>query len=147
MSTSHSPLYESTLKSVPLLGRGKVRDNYAVGTDKLLIVTTARLSAFDVIMGEPIANKGRVLTAMTVFWCREMSDVAAGTLLADDPREIEGALGDARFPPEWAGRAVLVRRADMLPIECIVRGYLAGQAHQVASEAGQGVTAAEHHVH
>ena len=73
---------------------------------------------------------------MTVFWCEEMSDVVPGTLLADDPQEIEADLGDARFPPEWAGRAVLVRRAEMLPIECIVRGYLAGQAHEEYEKSG-----------
>jgi phosphoribosylaminoimidazole-succinocarboxamide synthase len=121
---------------LPKVLSGKVRELYDAGEDRLLMVASDRVSAFDVIMAEPIAEKGRVLTAMTVFWCREMSDVVPGTLLADDPREIEGALGDARFPPEWAGRAVLVRRADMLPIECIVRGYLAGQAYQEYEKSG-----------
>jgi phosphoribosylaminoimidazole-succinocarboxamide synthase len=115
---------------------GKVRELYDAGEDRLLIVASDRVSAFDVIMAEPIPDKGRVLTAMTVFWCAEMSDVVPGTLLADDPREIEEALGDARFPPEWAGRAVLVRRAEMLPLECIVRGYLAGQAHEEYEKSG-----------
>ena len=73
MSNPNSTLYESTLKSLPLLGRGKVRDNYAVGQDKLLIVTTDRLSAFDVIMGEPIPNKGRVLNQMADFWFARLS--------------------------------------------------------------------------
>jgi phosphoribosylaminoimidazole-succinocarboxamide synthase len=121
---------------LPQVLSGKVRELYDAGEDRLLMVASDRVSAFDVIMAEPIRNKGRVLTAMTVFWCNEMSDVVPGTLLAADPLEIEGALGDARFPPEWAGRAVLVRRADMLPIECIVRGYLAGQAHQEYEKSG-----------
>jgi len=121
---------------LPQVLSGKVRELYDAGEDRLLMVASDRVSAFDVIMDEPIPNKGRVLTAMTVFWSREMSDVVPGTLLADDPREIEGALGDARFPPEWAGRAVLVRRADMLPLECIVRGYLAGQAHEEYEKSG-----------
>jgi phosphoribosylaminoimidazole-succinocarboxamide synthase len=121
---------------LPQVLAGKVRELYDAGEDRLLIVASDRVSAFDVIMAEPIPNKGRVLTAMTVFWCREMSDVVPGTLLADDPREIEGTLGDARFLPEWAGRAVLVRRADMLPLECIVRGYLAGQAHEEYEKSG-----------
>jgi phosphoribosylaminoimidazole-succinocarboxamide synthase len=73
---------------------------------------------------------------MTAFWSGEMSDVVPGTLLAADPEDIEADLGDATFPPEWAGRAVLVRRADMLPLECIVRGYLAGQAHQEYEKQG-----------
>jgi phosphoribosylaminoimidazole-succinocarboxamide synthase len=121
---------------LPQVLSGKVRELYDAGEDRLLMVASDRVSAFDVIMGEPIPHKGRVLTAMTVFWCNEMADVVPGTLLAADPIEIEGALGDARFPPEWAGRAVLVRRADMLPVECIVRGYLAGQAHEEYEKSG-----------
>jgi phosphoribosylaminoimidazole-succinocarboxamide synthase len=121
---------------LPKVLSGKVRELYDAGEDRLLMVASDRVSAFDVIMAEPIPHKGRVLTAMTVFWSREMSDVVPGTLLAEDPTEIEAALGDARFPPEWAGRSVLVRRADMLQLECIVRGYLAGQAHQEYEKSG-----------
>jgi phosphoribosylaminoimidazole-succinocarboxamide synthase len=121
---------------LPKVLSGKVRELYDAGEDRLLMVASDRVSAFDVIMAEPIRHKGRVLTAMTVFWCREMSDIVPGTLLAADPEEIEDALGDARFPPEWAGQAVLVKRADMLPLECIVRGYLAGQAHQEYEKSG-----------
>jgi phosphoribosylaminoimidazole-succinocarboxamide synthase len=120
----------------PQVLSGKVRELYDAGDDRLLMVASDRVSAFDVIMAEPIRNKGRVLTAMTAFWCNEMSDVVPGTLLASDPLEIEGAIGDVRFPPEWAGRAVLVRRADMLSIECIVRGYLAGQAYTEYEKSG-----------
>lgn len=102
---------------------GKVRDIYAVGDDQLLMVTSDRISAFDVILAEPIPDKGRVLTAMTVHWLDALSDLAPSHLVSVDP---------ARFPagaqeiPGVAGRGMLVRKAEMLPIECIVRGYLAG---------------------
>jgi phosphoribosylaminoimidazole-succinocarboxamide synthase len=115
--------------ALPQVLSGKVRELYDAGDDRILMVASDRVSAFDVIMAEPIRHKGRVLTAMTVFWSEEMSDVVPGTLLATDPREIEAALPGVTLPPEWAGRAVLVRRAEMLQLECIVRGYLAGQAH------------------
>ncbi len=121
---------------LPQVLAGKVRELYDAGEDRLLMVASDRVSAFDVIMAEPIPNKGRVLTAMTVFWCREMSDVVPGTLFADDPRENEGAIGAARFPPEWAGPADLVRRADMVPLECIVRGDQAGQALEAYEKSG-----------
>jgi phosphoribosylaminoimidazole-succinocarboxamide synthase len=114
---------------------GKVRELYDAGEGRLLMVASDRVSAFDVIMTEPIPQKGRVLTAMTCFWFEEMSDVVPGTLLAADPTEIERALGGA-LPPGWAGRAVLMRGAEMLPLECIVRGYLAGQAFEEYERAG-----------
>ena len=100
------------------------------------MVASDRVSAFDVIMAEPIPDKGRVLTAMTCFWCEEMADVVPGTLLAVDPAAIAEALGGQALPADWAGRAVLVRRAEMLQIECIVRGYLAGQAWEEYDRAG-----------
>ncbi|HXY27303.1 MAG TPA: phosphoribosylaminoimidazolesuccinocarboxamide synthase, partial [Acidimicrobiales bacterium] len=102
----------------------------------LLMVASDRVSAFDVIMAEPIPEKGRVLTAMTCFWCEEMADVVPGTLIAADPAEIERRLGGLPVPPGWAGRAVLVQRAEMLGLECIVRGYLAGQAYEEYARAG-----------
>ena len=122
--------------SLPRLHSGKVRELYDAGEDRLLMVASDRVSAFDVIMAEPIPDKGRVLTAMTVFWCEEMADVAPGSLLAADPAEIEAALPGQALPPEWAGRALLVRRAEMLQLECIVRGYLAGQAHEEYERSG-----------
>jgi phosphoribosylaminoimidazole-succinocarboxamide synthase len=120
---------------LPQVHSGKVRELYDAGQDRLLMVASDRVSAFDVIMTEPIPQKGRVLTAMTCFWFEEMSDLVPGTLLAEDPTEIEGALGGA-LPPGWAGRAVLMRKAEMLPLECIVRGYLAGQAFEEYERAG-----------
>jgi phosphoribosylaminoimidazole-succinocarboxamide synthase len=121
---------------LPRVHSGKVRELYDAGQDRLLMVASDRVSAFDVIMAEPIPDKGRVLTAMTCFWCDEMADVVPGTLLAVDPVEISAALDGMPLPPEWAGRAVLVRRAEMLPLECIVRGYLAGQAWEEYEKSG-----------
>src|SRR5580658_6467104 len=109
---------------LPQVLSGKVRELYDAGDDRLLMVASDRVSAFDVIMAEPIRHKGRVLTAMTCFWSDEMSDVVPGTLLAVDPGDIAAALPGVEVPAEWAGRAVLVRRAEMLQLECIVRGYL-----------------------
>ncbi len=122
MSTQHSPLYESTLKSVPLLGRGKVRDNYAVGADKLLIVTTDRLSAFDVIMGEPIPNKGRVLNQMADFWFGKLSHIVPNHNTGIDPATVVSA----EEADQVAGRAVVVKRLEPILVEAVVRGYLAG---------------------
>ncbi len=116
-------LFESEISSLPLINRGKVRDIYAVGDDHLLIVASDRLSAFDVILPTPIPDKGAVLTAVSNFWFSRTRDIVAnhlaGLSLADvlpDPAE--------RAPLE--GRAVVVRRLAPLPIEAIVRGYLAG---------------------
>jgi len=122
--------------ALPRVHSGKVRELYDAGEGRLLMVASDRVSAFDVIMAEPIPEKGRVLTAMTCFWCEEMADAVPGTLLAADPVEIERRLGGLPVPPEWAGRAVLVRRAEMLQLECIVRGYLAGQAYEEYTRAG-----------
>ena len=120
---------------LPRVHSGKVRELYDAGEGRLLMVASDRVSAFDVIMAEPIADKGRVLTAMTSFWCEEMADVVPGSIVAVDPAEIEEALG-AALPGGWAGRAQLVRRAEMLQLECIVRGYLAGQAYEEYERAG-----------
>lgn len=109
------------------LYRGKVRDIYDVGEDRLLLVTSDRISAFDVVFAEPIPEKGRVLTAMTCYWFETLGDIAQGSLLSADPREIASAVPEVRAL-DLAGRSMLVRRAEMLPLECIVRGYLAGQA-------------------
>ncbi len=99
-----------------LVHSGKVRDVYDAGDDLLLMVTSDRLSAFDVVLAEPIPDKGRVLTALTAFWLDRLTDIAPSHLVRI---EDEG---------EHAGRAMLVKRAQMLPIECIVRGYLSGSA-------------------
>jgi phosphoribosylaminoimidazole-succinocarboxamide synthase len=115
---------------------GKVRELYDAGAGRLLMVASDRVSAFDVIMAEPIVDKGRVLTAMTSFWCDEMADVVPGSQITADPIAIAQALGGIELPADWAGRAVLVRQAEMLHLECIVRGYLAGQAYEEYARSG-----------
>jgi phosphoribosylaminoimidazole-succinocarboxamide synthase len=109
---------------LPHLYSGKVRDIYDAGDNRLLMVTSDRISAFDVVMNEPIADKGRVLTAMTAFWLEHLRDVAGSHListeLADLPEEAR--------KPEWEGRVMLCHKADMIPVECIVRGYITGSA-------------------
>ncbi len=121
---------------LPRVHSGKVRELYDAGAGRLLMVASDRVSAFDVIMAEPIADKGRVLTAMTTFWCDEMADVAPGTQITADPAAMTDALGGVALPADWAGRAVLVQRAEMLALECIVRGYLAGSAYAEYARAG-----------
>src|ERR1700685_411778 len=112
---------------LPRVASGQARELYDAGDGRLLMVASDRVSAFDVIMAEPITDKGRVLTAMTTFWCDEMADVVPGSQIAAAPAATADALGGVALPADWAGRAVLVRAAEMLHLECIVRGYLAGQ--------------------
>lgn len=112
---------------------GKVRDIFAVGDDQLLMVTSDRISAFDVILAEPIPHKGRVLTAMTVHWLESLADLAPSHLVTVDPARLPY---EARSLEDVAGRAMLVRRAEMLPIECIVRGYLAGSGWKEYQSSG-----------
>ncbi len=115
---------------LPLVSSGKVRELYDAGEGRLLMVASDRVSAFDVVFAEPVPEKGRVLTAMTAFWCQETADLAPGTVLAADPAAIAEAVPALAGVPGLAGRSLLVRRAEMLHLECIVRGYLAGQAWQ-----------------
>jgi phosphoribosylaminoimidazole-succinocarboxamide synthase len=107
------------------LHSGKVRDIYDVGDGTLLLVASDRISAFDVVMADPIPDKGRVLTAMTAFWLEHLSDIAPNHLVTVDPAEMPAGAADI---PDAAGRAMLVRKAEMVPIECVVRGYLSGSA-------------------
>ncbi|MBI5784439.1 MAG: phosphoribosylaminoimidazolesuccinocarboxamide synthase [Rhodocyclales bacterium] len=116
------PLYEASIKSLPLLGRGKVRDNYAVGDDKMLIVTSDRLSAFDVILPDPIPGKGEVLTAVANFWFGKLAGIIPNQLTGIDPESVVAA--DER--EQVRGRAIVVKRLKPLPIEAVVRGYLIG---------------------
>ena len=116
-------LYESSLKSLPLLARGKVRDIYAVGEDHLLIVTTDRLSAFDVVLPDPIPGKGAVLTAVSNFWFGRTAGLVPNHL-ADT--SLEAAVPDPAERAQIEGRAVVVRKLRALPVEAIVRGYLIG---------------------
>jgi phosphoribosylaminoimidazole-succinocarboxamide synthase len=111
---------------LPHLYSGKVRDIYAVGDDQLLMVTSDRLSAFDVVLDEPIKHKGRVLTAISAFWFEALADVVAGHLVSTDVADLPTEVVAA--DPDLVGRIILCRKAEMLPIECIVRGYLSGSA-------------------
>ncbi len=123
MPIATPPLFESTIKSLPLLGRGKVRDIYAVGADKLLIVTTDRLSAFDVILPDPIPGKGAVLTAVANFWFGKLAHVVPNQLTGIDP---ETVVSGEEEQVQVRGRALVVRRLKPLPIEAVARGYLIG---------------------
>ena len=110
--------------ALPHLSSGKVRDIYDAGDGRLLLVTSDRISAFDVIMAEPIPDKVRVLTAMSAFWFELFADLVPGHLISTDLDDMP----EAARRPELAGRVMLCRRAEMLPIECIVRGYITGSA-------------------
>jgi phosphoribosylaminoimidazole-succinocarboxamide synthase len=116
------PLLESRLQSLPLVYRGKVRDTYALGEDRLLIITSDRISAFDVIMREPIPGKGQVLNAMSNYWFARLADAGPNHLTGIDPVSVV----PARERSQVEGRAVVARRLRPLPIEAVVRGYLAG---------------------
>jgi phosphoribosylaminoimidazole-succinocarboxamide synthase len=107
---------------------GKVRDLYTVDDERLLLVASDRLSAFDVILPTPIADKGRILTGLSRFWFRETADIVANHLLSTDPADLPTSLtgGDPAVLADLRGRMMLGRRAEVLPVECVVRGYLSG---------------------
>jgi phosphoribosylaminoimidazole-succinocarboxamide synthase len=115
---------------------GKVRELYAIGKDEILMVASDRISAFDVILAEPIPAKGRVLTAMTVHWLQLLKDIAPSHFITADPSKLPSTVALEKQETEIAGRAMLVRRAEMLPLECIVRGYLAGSAWKEYERSG-----------
>jgi phosphoribosylaminoimidazole-succinocarboxamide synthase len=120
---NQDPMFESRLSGLPLVHRGKVRDNYAIGDDRLLIVATDRLSAFDVVLPDPIPGKGRVLTAISNFWFARTRHIVANHLTGEPPSRY---VTDADECATLEGRAVVVRRLKPLPIEAVVRGYLIG---------------------
>jgi phosphoribosylaminoimidazole-succinocarboxamide synthase len=115
-------LYQSTIHSLPLLGRGKVRDNYAVGEDKILIVTTDRLSAFDVVMNEPIPAKGKVLNQMSDFWFDKLSAIVPNHLTGIAPESVV----KSEEADQVRGRAVVAKKLKPILVEAVVRGYLIG---------------------
>ena len=118
-----APLFESSIKSLPRLARGKVRDIYAVGADKMLIVTSDRLSAFDVVLPDPIPDKGRVLNEMANFWFGRLGHIVPNQLTGIDPQTVvQGEDEKAQV----RGRAIVVKKLKPLPIEAVVRGYLIG---------------------
>ena len=106
-----------------LHGQGKVRDIYDVGGERVLLVATDRISAFDVVLPDPIPDKGRVLTGLTLFWLDRTTDVVPNHLASADRRDFPEPF---RSEPALAGRAMLARRAEVIPVECVVRGYLTG---------------------
>ena len=122
MSAQPETVYQSSLHSLPLLGRGKVRDNYAVGDDRLLIVTTDRLSAFDVVLAEPIPDKGKVLNQMALFWFERLADIVPNHLTGMAPESVVAAdeLAQVR------GRSMVVKRLRPILVEAVVRGYVIG---------------------
>ena len=123
MTTVPAPtLHTSSIASLHLLARGKVRDNYTVGTDRLLMVASDRVSAFDVILGEPIPGKGALLTQMALFWFDRLGHICPNHLTGEAP---ESAVTAAEIP-QVAGRSMLVKRLKPIPVEAVVRGYLAG---------------------
>ena len=126
-------LYQSNIQSLPLIHRGKVRDIYAVGDDHLLIVTTDRLSAFDVVLPDPIPGKGIILTETSNFWFNYMHDIVPNQI-ADI--SLEQALPDEQERAQVTGRAIIVKKLKALPVEAIVRGYLIGSGWKDYQQTG-----------
>jgi phosphoribosylaminoimidazole-succinocarboxamide synthase len=126
MTTAETALHTSNITSLPLLARGKVRDNYAVGDDRILMVASDRISAFDVIMGQPIPGKGELLTQMALFWFDKLGpkglNICPIHLTGDAPESVV----TAAEIPQVAGRSMLVKRLKPILVEAVVRGYLAG---------------------
>ncbi|MGB5510451.1 MAG: phosphoribosylaminoimidazolesuccinocarboxamide synthase [Woeseiaceae bacterium] len=116
-------LFESSIPELPLLGRGKVRDIYGVDDDHLLIVTTDRLSAYDVVMPDPVPGKGEILTRISLFWFRMMADII-DTQLTD--LRVDDVITDPELREQLSSRSLVVKRLQPLPIEAVVRGYLIG---------------------
>jgi phosphoribosylaminoimidazole-succinocarboxamide synthase len=126
-------LYESQIKTLPRIGRGKVRDIYAVGEDKMLIVASDRLSAFDVVLPDPIPDKGRVLNEMANFWFARLGHIVPNQLTGIDPESVVSENEKAQV----RGRSVVVRKLKPLPIEAVVRGYLIGSGWKDYQKSGK----------
>ena len=127
-------LFESGIASLPRIGRGKVRDIYAVGDDKMLIVVSDRLSSFDVVLPDPIPDKGAVLTQMSNFWFEKLAHVVPNHLTGIDP---ESMVRDATEKAQVRGRSVVVKKMKALPIEAVVRGYLIGSGWKDYQKSGK----------
>jgi phosphoribosylaminoimidazole-succinocarboxamide synthase len=126
-------LFESTITSLKRIGKGKVRDIYAVGDDKMLIVTSDRLSAFDVVLPDPIPDKGRVLNEMANFWFAKLGHIVPNQLTGIDPVSVV----QKNEIPQVAGRAVVVKKLKPLPIEAVVRGYIIGSGWKDYQKTGK----------
>jgi phosphoribosylaminoimidazole-succinocarboxamide synthase len=126
-------LYESQIRTLPRIGRGKVRDIYAVGADKMLIVTSDRLSAFDVVLSDPIPDKGRVLNEMANFWFERLGHIVPNQLTGIDPESVVADDEKAQV----RGRSVVVKKLKPLPIEAVVRGYIIGSGWKDYQKTGK----------
>jgi phosphoribosylaminoimidazole-succinocarboxamide synthase len=126
-------LFDSDIKSLARIGRGKVRDIYAVGDDKMMIVVTDRLSAFDVVLPDPIPDKGRVLTELANFWFAKLGHVVPNHLTGIDPESVVKAPGEKE---QVRGRAIVVKKLKPLPVEAVVRGYLIGSGWKDYQQSG-----------
>ncbi len=133
MSSMSSGLMETTVKGVPLVSRGKVRDIYDLG-EQLLFVATDRVSAFDVVFNQPIPDKGKVLTGLSAFWFDYTRDIVPNHFLSADVSDLPDEL--AQYGDELEGRFMMVRKGRVVPVECIVRGYLAGSGWAQYQESG-----------
>lgn len=137
MTTTPTALHTTNITSLPLLARGKVRDNYAVGDDRILMVASDRISAFDVIMGQPIPGKGALLTQMALFWFDKLGpkglNICPIHLTGDAPESVV----TAAEAPQVKGRAMLVKRLQPILVEAVVRGYLAGSGWKEYQDNGQ----------
>jgi phosphoribosylaminoimidazole-succinocarboxamide synthase len=132
---SVAPVVETTLADLQLLRRGKVRDVYAVDEDRLLIVATDRISAFDSVSPTPIARKGEVLTALSNFWFEKLGHIVPNHLIITNIDEMPSVV--RAHANELRGRSMLVRRTEVFPVECVVRGYLSGSGWKDYQRTGQ----------
>jgi phosphoribosylaminoimidazole-succinocarboxamide synthase len=126
-------LFESQIKTLPRIGKGKVRDIYAVGEDKMLIVVSDRLSAFDVVLSDPIPDKGRVLNEMANFWFERLAHIVPNQLTGIDPESVVAP----QERPQVHGRSVVVKKLKPLPIEAVVRGYIIGSGWKDYQKTGR----------
>jgi len=127
-------IQQTEFTTLKLIGRGKVRDIYSV-KDYLLIVTTDRISAFDVIMPNPVPGKGIILNRMSAFWFEQMKDIIGNHIVSINPAEFPEEC--APYRKDLEGRSMLVKKATPLPVECIVRGYLSGSGWKIISTTKQ----------
>jgi phosphoribosylaminoimidazole-succinocarboxamide synthase len=134
MFDSADALFESAIPDYPLIGRGKVRDIYSIDSDHLLIITTDRLSAFDVVLPDPIPGKGEVLTKISLFWFRMMSDIIDNQLT---DLTVDDVIKDPDLREQLRSRALVVKRLKPLPVEAVVRGYLIGSGWKDYQESGE----------
>src|SRR5262249_7209875 len=130
-----APVLETTVSDLKLVRRGKVRDVYAVDDDRLLIVATDRISAFDCVAPTPIARKGEVLTALSHFWFAKLAKMVPNHLISTEIESMPDVV--RRQASELRGRSMLVRHAEVFPVECVVRGYLVGSGWKDYQRTGE----------